>query len=109
MNKEDILAISRKEREGKYDERELQIFSNASKIGMAVGGALSVIIVLFSRIVDIPILGLAAWAVYFSMYGSRHLYHFIHTKEKINLVQSMIGIPFGLACFVGMILLGVQA
>ena len=108
MNKEEILAKSRKENEGKSDERELQIFANASKIGMAVGGIISVIIVIFSRIVDQPLLGLCAWAVYFGMFGRRHLYNFLKSKEKIRLVQALIGISFGLACFIGMIVLGLQ-
>ena len=104
MNRDEILAKSRKEnRDG--DEREIQILANSSKIGMAVGGVLSAIIVVFSRIVDEPLLGLSAWAVYFSMFGSRRLYQFIQTKEKIRLLQAIIGIAFALACFGGMIIL----
>ena len=82
MNKKEILEISRKENEGQLDERELQINANASKFGMAGGCILSIIIVILSRIFDTPVLGLAAWAVYFSMYGTRHLYNFIFTKDK---------------------------
>lgn len=108
MNKEEILAKSRKENEGKVDEREIQILANASKVGMAVGGILSVIIVLFSRIIDVPLLGLSAWTVYFSMFGSRRLCQFIMNREKGRLVQAMIGITFGLACFAGMIIIGLQ-
>lgn len=108
MNKEEILAKSRSEYDGKSDERELQIFANASKTGMAVGGVLAIIIVMFSRIADIPILGLSAWSVYFAMYGSRHLFHFLKTKERMNLIQAIIGIAFGIVCFIGMIVLGLQ-
>lgn len=43
MNKEEILARNRRENAGREDERELQIFADASKIGMAVGGILGVI------------------------------------------------------------------
>lgn len=108
MNKEEILEKSRNENAGQSDERELQIFANSSKVGMVVGGVLSVVTVIFSRIIDMPLLGLSAWAVYFSMFGSRRLYHFIRTKEKAGLIQAVIGIAFGLACFVGMIILGLQ-
>lgn len=76
------------------DERELQLLANSLKIGMAVGGILSVIIVLFSQIADIPLLGFSVWAVYFSMYGSRHLYHFLKIKEKISLIQSIFGLAY---------------
>lgn len=107
MNKEEILKKSRLENK-EMDERELQILADASKIGMTVGGILSVVIVIFSRMANIPLLGLSAWAIYFSMYGSHRLYHFIKTKEKIRLVQTIIGITFGLACFIGMIVLGLQ-
>ena len=61
MNRDEILEKSRKgNRAG--DEREIQLFANSSKIGMAVGGILSAI----------------------------------------------IGIAFALACFVGMIILGLK-
>lgn len=106
MNRDEILEKSRKENEN-GDEREIQILANASKTGMAVGGVLAVIIVLFSRIVDKPLLGLSAWTVYFSMFGSRRLYQFVQTNEKARLVQAVIGIVCGIACFVGMIILGV--
>ena len=108
MNKKEILEKSRKENEGQLDERELQINANASKFGMAVGGILSIIIVILSRIFDLPLLGLSAWAVYFSMYGTRHLYNFIYTKDKIELFQAIVGITFGIACFCGMIAFSIK-
>lgn len=108
MNKKEILEKSRKENDGHLDERELQINANASKIGMAVGGCLSIIIVIFSRIFDKPLLGLSAWAVYFSMYGTRHLYNYIFIKDKVELFQAIIGIIFGIACFCGMLILGIK-
>ena len=107
MNKDEILAKSRKENKV-GDEREIQILANSSKIGMAVGGILAAIIVLFSRMVNKPLLGLSAWTVYFAMFGSRRLYQFIQTREKIRLSQAIVGIVFGLACFAGMIVLGLQ-
>ena len=105
MNKKEILEKSRKENEGRLDERELQINANASKIGMAVGGCLSVIIVIISRILDMPLLGLSAFTVYFSMYGTRHLYNFIFTKDKVELFQAIIAIVMGIACFGGCLFL----
>lgn len=108
MNREEILARNRMENEGKSDERELQIYADASQLGMAVGGILAAIIVIFSRIVGIPVLGFGAWALYFSMFGSRRLYQYMKTKERVNLAQAVIGIVFGFGCFVGMIVLGLQ-
>ncbi len=108
MDKEDILARTRKENKGKYDERELQIFADASKVGMVVGGILATIIVIFSKIINVPILGLGAWAVYFAMFGSRRFYQYLKLKERAKLLQAVIGIVFGLGCLVGMIVLGLK-
>lgn len=107
MNKDEVLEKSRKENRA-GDEREIQTLANSSKIGMAVGGILSAIIVVFSRVVNEPLLGLSAWAVYFLMFGSRRLYQFVQIKEKIRLLQAIIGIAVGLACFIGMIIFGLQ-
>ncbi len=104
MNKDEILAKSRNENKD-GDEMELQILANASKFAMKVGGIFSVIIVAFSRLFDEPMLGLAAWTVYFSMFGSKLLYQFIKTKEKSKLLLAVLGIVFGLLCFIGMIVL----
>lgn len=108
MNKDEILARSREENEGKADERELQIQANASEIGMIVGGLLSVIIIVFSQIADAPLAGLAVLAVYLSMVGSKQLFHFIKTRKKTSLLLGIIGMTAGLACLGGMIVLGLQ-
>ena len=108
MNKEEILAQSRKDNNGKTDEREAHLLAKSSQIGMCVGGILAALIVLYSEIVEIPVLGLAAWSVYFLMFGSSHLYRFIKTKEKVQLVQTLIGLIVGTACLVGMIIVGLM-
>ena len=108
MNREEILARNRKENEGKSDERELQIYADASQVGMAVGGILAVLMVLFSRIVKAPIIGFGAWALYFSMFGSRRLYQYMKTKEGARLAQAIVGIVCGLGCLIGMIVVGLQ-
>ena len=108
MNKEEILAKSREENQGRSDERELQVFANASKVGMAVGGVVAMFVVIFSRMIEAPLLGLSAWSVYFLMYGSRLLYSFIKTRETNKLIFSGVGIVFGLACLIGMIVLGLK-
>ncbi len=108
MTKEELLAQSREENRGKPDERELQIYEKAGRIGGVVGGVLSVLVAVFSRIVGIPILGLCAWSIYFSIYGSMNLYTFVKTKDKYKLIQSVAGLLFGAACLVGMIVLGLK-
>ena len=64
---------------------------------MAVGGILAAIIVLFSRIIDVPILGLGAWAVYFAMFGSRRLYQYMKTKEGAGLSQAQLAEMVGVS------------
>ena len=108
MTKEELLAQSREENRGKPDERELQIYEKAGRIGGVVGGVLSVLVAVFSRIVGIPILGLCAWSIYFSIYGSMNLYSFVKVKDKYKLIQSVAGLLFGAACLVGMIVLGLK-
>lgn len=108
MNREEILERNRKENEGKSDERELRVFADASQVGMAVGGILAVLMVVFSRIIEAPILGFGAWALYFSMFGSRRLYQYLKLKERARLAQAIVGIVCGLGCLVGMIVVGLQ-
>ena len=82
MKKEDILKMSQKENEGKLDERELEAFGKASRVGMAVGGVICAILVIVSRFVlDIPELALAALMVYFSMQGSSEITLYKYLKS----------------------------
>lgn len=98
MKKEDILKMSQKENEGKLDERELEAFGKASRVGMAVGGIICVILVIVSRFVlDIPELALAAWMVYFSMQGSSDITLYKYLKTKSKLVCGVLWIIFAVA------------
>ena len=108
MNREEILAKSRSENAGRSDERELQIMASASKLGMSVGALMASITALFSRAVDEPLLGLSAWALYFGMYGSRQLYHYVKTGERLRLIQAAAGIVLGLTFFAGMFAMGLS-
>lgn len=108
MKKEDILAKSREENEGKTDERELKILSDASKVGMCIGLIVSYIMVMISKIFDVPVLGLSAWSVCFSMGAGREIYQFIKMKNKGDLVKAIIETAVALACFVGMMVILVQ-
>ena len=108
MNKEEILSRNRKETAGRPDERELKILADASQFGMTIGCLFCVLIVLFSYYVKLPMLALAAWSVFFTMSGSRRLYQFLKTGNRTQLFQTVIGLSFGIACLVGMVVLGLQ-
>ncbi len=108
MNREEILAMNRKENEGREDEREMRILADAARVGMTVGGILCVLMVFFARILEIPILAFGAWAVYFAMFGSYRAYQYSETKARTNLVQAIIGIAVGTAFIVATVVMGLQ-
>ena len=105
MNKEDILALSRKENEGKQDERENAAYGEAGRNGMAVGGLLCAILVFLSELVlNIPEVGLACWLVYFAMYGTHRVTLYAKLKERqqlvIGIITLAVAVLFAVALFV---------
>ena len=104
MNKDEILAKSRKENKD-YDEREVQILANSSVVGIVVGIVVTGIMIIFSKVINEPLIELSASTVYLSMYGSGILYQFIQTKEKIRLFQATLVIILAFANFAKIIIL----
>ena len=105
MNKEEILALSRKENEGKQDEREILAYGEAGRNGMAVGGLLCAILVFLSEIFfNIPEIGLAAWLVYFAMLGTNRITLYAKLKERKHLFAGIItlvtSVLFAVALFI---------
>lgn len=95
MEKQDILALSRKENQGKYDERELAAFGTASKVGMLIGGILCVILVLLSKFLfHLPAIGLVAWLVYFAMHGSHYISLYAQLGARHRLVLGIVYLIF---------------
>ena len=91
MNKEEILELSRKENEGKQDEREILAYGEAGRNGMAVGGIICAILVFLSEFLfNIPEIGLASWLVYFAMYGANRLTLYVKLKERKHLFSGII-------------------
>ena len=105
MNKEEILALSRKENEGKQDEREILAYGEAGRNGMAVGGLLCAILVFLSEIFfNIPEIGLAAWLVYFAMFGTNRITLYVKLKDRKHLFAGIItlvtSLLFAVALFI---------
>ena len=91
MNKEDILELSRKENEGKQDERENAAYGEAGRNGMAVGGLICAILVFLSELLfNVPEIGLASWLVYFAMYGTHRVTLYDKLKERKHLIAGII-------------------
>ena len=98
MNKEEILKKSQQENKGKLDEREMQAFGKASRIGMLVGGLLCVALVLISEfILNMPELALVGWMVYFAMQGSSNIVLFKHLKTRSKLIYGIAELVFAVA------------
>ena len=105
MNKEDILELSRKENEGKQDERENAAYGEAGRNGMAVGGLICAVLVFLSELIlNIPEVGLAAWLVYFAMYGTQRVTLYARLKERKHLVAGIVtlvaAVLFAVALFI---------
>ena len=91
MNKEEILKMSRTENEGRHDERELAAMGAASRVGMAVGALVCMLLVCASEFLfNIPEIGLASWLVYFSMYGATNFVMYRKLKSRRNLRWGII-------------------
>lgn len=98
MNKEDVLELSRKENQGKRDEREMAAFGTASRVGMLVGGILCAVLVLLAEFLfKISEIGMVAWLVYFSMYGSHHITLYTQLKDRKQLVYGIMTLATAVA------------
>lgn len=93
MNKDEILKMSQRENKGKFDERELDAFGKASRVGMLVGALLCVVLAFVSDVVfDMHELALAGWMLYFAMEASNNIVLFRYLKKRSNLIYGIIGI-----------------
>lgn len=104
MDKEEILKKSRNENMGRYDERELAAFGNASKAGMLVGGVLcAVIVFLFSVFYDYPEICFTAFIIYFSMQASSRSVLYANLKKRSDLIMAIIEITLVIAFVVALV------
>ena len=101
MNREDILAKSRKENSGQ-DERELQEAMRAGRISMSFGGAICFIMVLLKTLINdaeaMDIVTYTCFCVYGGMGFFQYLWQAIRVKKSSYWIVSVIfGIFFILA------------
>ncbi|MBR5713144.1 MAG: hypothetical protein IKX54_06065 [Lachnospiraceae bacterium] len=93
MDKDTILQMSREENVGRPDEREQSVASTAAKTGMLVGCIVCVALVFLDRFVlHVPEVALAAWMVYFAMYGSSNIVLYRKLRNRRNLDFGIIAI-----------------
>ncbi len=102
MNKEEILASSRKENANR-DLAEEEISTKAGNIGGRVGVAMCVIISLFARVLTDEYL-LSPWTIYFSIVGTDWLVRAIKTRNKAGFIISSFFLLIAATLFVLLIL-----
>lgn len=104
MNKEEVLKMSREENEEKHDEREINAFGTASRVGMLVGALICVLLVFVSELFfHIPEIGLVGWLVYFAMQGSSNIVLFKILKHRYHLIWGIIEIVFAVAFTIALV------
>ena len=91
MNREEILAKSRKENKGN-DERELAALARAGQVASAAGGFVCVAILILEAILSDynSRVVYAIWAVYLTITGTTLLAKYIKLKKKHELICGLI-------------------
>ena len=91
MDKEQILQMSRKENEGKQDEREQHLEDRSFAYARMVGMLVCVALVLVSEFVIInPDVSHAAWLVFFAMEATSDLYLYRQNHKTSKLVWAIL-------------------
>lgn len=99
MDKEEILARSRNENNNK-DMVEEETRNQAAGLGMAVGGAVCMILSLLEVIITDHV-NTGCWAVYASMLGTQFLVKYIRLRRKHELILACLWLAICLT-FVGL-------
>lgn len=98
MNKDEILAKSRKENKNR-DYAELEVVYQAGNIAWRVGATACCIISVISQWI-INIMLCSPWIIYFSMLGTNYLVQYRKAKRKTDLFLVMIHYTMGGLAFV---------
>ena len=91
MDKDQILQMSRKENEGKPDEREQRIEDQSFVYARMSGMLVCVVVALVSEFVIVnPDVRHAAWLVFFAMETTSDLYLYRQSQKSSKLVWAII-------------------
>ncbi len=101
MNKEDILAASRKENKNQ-DLAELEANRYAAGIAGSVGVCICALISLLASIIADMML-YSPWAIYFSMMGANWMVKAIKLKKKSNWIVAALFVVLAVLAFAGLI------
>ena len=103
MEKEDILAISRRENKNR-DLAEAEMSAQASRIG---AGTCCFVSVLFVWAANTMLF--SPWIIYFSILGTHYLVRFIKAKRKTDLTITVLYFAMFILCFVFFVLRLIEA
>lgn len=96
MEKEEILAISRKEN-GNRDLAEMETAAQAGSIAARVGvGVCCLVSALFAWVTKTAFL--SPWIIYFSILGTQSLVKFIKAKRKSDLALAVLYFVLFILC-----------
>lgn len=102
MEKEDILALSRKENKSR-DLPELETAAQAGCMAAHVGaGVCCVVSVLFVWATNALLF--SPWIIYFSILGTQYLVRFMKANRKTDLTVAILCFSMFILCFVFFIL-----
>ena len=97
MEKEDILAISRRENKNR-DLPEIEIAAQAGSIASRVGAGMCCLVsVLFVWAANTMLF--SPWIIYFSILGTHYLVRFIKAKRKMDLTITVLYFAMLILCF----------
>ncbi len=97
MEKEDILAISRRENKNR-DLAEAEMSAQAGNIASRIGAGMCCLVsVLFIWVADTMLF--IPWIIYFSILGTHYLVRFIKAKRKTDLTITVLYFAMLILCF----------
>lgn len=107
MEKEDILAISRRENKNR-DLAEAEISAQAGSIASRIGaGTCCFVSVLFVWAANTMLF--SPWIIYFSILGTHYLVRFVKAKRKTDLTITVLYFAMFILCFVFFVLRLIEA
>ena len=98
MNKDEILAKSRKENKNR-DYAELEVAYQAGHMAWRVGATVCCVISVISHCL-IKIMLCSPWIIYFSMLGTNYLVQYRRAKRKTDLFLVVVHYIMGSLAFV---------
>ena len=107
MEKEDILAISRRENKNR-DLAEAEMSVQAGNIASRIGaGTCCFVSVLFVWAANTMLF--SPWIIYFSILGTHYLVRFVKAKRKTDLTITVLYFAMFILCFVFFVLRLIEA